>query len=184
MAGVRIIGLKAAQARFDWVMRQEPKAIADALAWAGQIVAGEAKKTVYEHRQTRKEKKAGIEVATPHVHLWKRSGALRASLISEVDPSGRRAYVGSKLVYAPVHEFGADIQIGAQSRLAGLVGRTYGKGKSKRLVVSSRKRYSMGGHMIHIPKRPYLGPALEAKREAINKRFRQTIERVLAGKPT
>jgi len=159
MAGIRIIGANEAQARFDGIVRREPKVIARALNQAGYIVAGQATKNL----------SAGVGSA--HTYPWTRKGFLKNSIVTQVDPSGRRAYVGSGLVYAPVHEFGATIRPKTKPYLVFFVGEKAGSGHWVRTK------------QVTIPPRPYLGPALDTMRPAIKRKFAEAISKLLAGKP-
>ncbi len=93
-----------------------------------------------------------------------RSGRLRGSIRHEMRKRGihLEGSVGSNLIYAPVHEFGAEIHT---KSAAGM-------------------RFMVGGHWVTaqkvtIPKRPYAEPALTSNRERINQIFGRDMSNAL-----
>ena len=80
-------------------------------------------------------------------HLEGRTGRLRQSIQSATNEVALTAQVGTNVIYAPVHEFGATIRPKGHPFLRF-------RGKSGEWVFMRE---------VTIPPRPYLGPAAEAK---------------------
>jgi phage virion morphogenesis protein len=101
----------------------------------------------------RRKKRSGPHPIKPLVL----SGDLRRSITSR--HSNQEAVVGTNLIYAPTHQFGADIFIGSRSEkfIRSRYKRGVKKGKFKKM-----KSYTMGkgftfkSHVIHVPARPFL----------------------------
>lgn len=123
--------------------------MAEALKRASAYVAGMAKRIVY---------------AGHPEHLQGDTGRLRTSIKDELHYP--EAYIGSNVIYAAVHEFGATIRPKTKPRLAW---RNKATGRwSSALEVT-------------IPKRPYLAPALEGSLAPVEAIFTNTIYTELLG---
>lgn len=123
--------------------------MAEALKRASVYVSGMAKRLVY---------------AGHPEHLNGDTGRLRQSITAEQHYP--EAYVGSNVVYAPVHEFGATIRPKNKPRLAW-------RNKETGQWASALE--------VTIPKRPYLEPALEGSAPAVEAIFTNTIYTELLG---
>lgn len=116
------------------------------------------------------------------------TGMLLRSIAQRVvaTETGARGVVGSNLAYARIHELGGTIQQAARSQLPlakGALTRAGKKFKGVKLF-GSRGRQDLGARTfgartISIPARPYLGPALERRRAAVNERMRGAIRAAL-----
>ena len=128
------------------------RSLAQGLKRASVWVAGTAKKLVY---------------AGHPEHLDGDTGRLRQSITDQQNYP--EAYVGSNVVYAPVHEEGATIR----------------PKQKPRLVWRDRATGRWGTALeVTIPKRPYLAPALEGSQPAIEAIFTNTIyTELLGGEP-
>ena len=125
------------------------RSLAQALKRASVWVAGTAKKLVY---------------AGHPEHLDGDTGRLRQSITDQQNYP--EAYVGSNVVYAPVHEFGETI---------------LPKNKP-RLVWRNKKTGQWASALeVTIPKRPYLEPALEGSARAVEAIFTNTVYTELLG---
>jgi len=181
MLRVKLLGAEELKRRLAHVATQARPQIENALLRAGKLIEGEAKRTIYERFATKAETKRGITFETPHKHLWGKTGLLKSSLTTRPLGPGRVA-VGSPVVYARIHEFGGDIEVHGVSRLASVRGRITGKGRKKQLTLSAVRAHTRSAYAIHIPARPYLGPALEHQQPAIRRKLEQAVEALLRGK--
>jgi len=115
--------------------------------------------------------------------LRARSGRLRSSITHLVDQAALHAFVGTNVIYAPVHEFGATITPKRAKMLAWIHGRKKQTPPSK---AEWQRAHAMGtarfAKRVIIPKRPFLGPALEGQRDNISKLFAYEIDKLLDGK--
>ena len=188
MLSLRFEGTQAIQDRLEHILKGESSVLRDALNQAAVKVEGEAKRIVYERQATKQDtkqaRKFGFKLmAGSHKHLWGQTGRLKQSITHGTEQAtttnANRAYVGTNVVYAPVHEFGADIQRGASSRLESW--RTIGKKRKAGYRSVKVSRWSTGGGMTHIPARPYLGPALEAKRGEVRDIIGKAMQNLLDG---
>lgn len=93
-----------------------------------------------------------------------RTGRLRSSVTTRVEMQGKDILgkVGSNVVYAPVHEYGATI--------------TAKKGEYLRFQVEG---HWVSVKSVKIPRRPIWEPTLKENREKINALFRQALYEVL-----
>ena len=133
-----IKGDKKLAQKFDKASKTMPKALERGM-W----------KCVYMVQRTAKRKLTG---GSP---LNVRSGTLRSSLAAEVKKVHGNAYegkVGTNIIYAKIHEYGATIRAktGEYMRFPGAGG----------WVTTSE---------VKIPARPWLNPSLEENRKKINK---------------
>lgn len=176
MLRVRLVGDKQMAERFAFISEQQEAVIGKALKQAAVAVRGEATKLVY---------------AGHPKHLRGDSNTLKNHIIHQVDLPGRRAIVGvaGDLPYARIHEFGGVIRPKTKSYLwffipneearatmSPVARRKAAKGKEAPGVWVRTKK-------VTIPPRPYLGPALDAKRPDIERWFQRAIQRLLGGKP-
>lgn len=101
----------------------------------------------------RRQKRAGKYQIKPLLL----SGDLRRSITSR--HSSSEAIVGTNFIYAPTHQFGADIFIGSRSE--NFLRSRYKKG-AKKGKFKKMKSYNLGkgftfkSHVIHVPARPFL----------------------------
>lgn len=101
----------------------------------------------------RRKKRSGPHPIKPLVL----SGDLRRSITSR--HSSTEAVVGTNLIYAPTHQFGADIFIGGRSEK--FIRSRYTRG-AKKGKFKKTKSYKLGkgftfkSHVIHVPARPFL----------------------------
>lgn len=175
MLRVRLVGDKQVAERFAQIVGQQHSVAARALTQAATMVQGEAKRQVYAGRPR---------------HLMGDTGALRSSITTQVDQRTLRAVIGSPLVYAPVHEFGAVIRPKTKSYLVFFIPNERARATMSPVARRTASRRS-GGKLgvwvrtkkVTIPERPYLGPALQTKRSAIEELFRRAIDKLLGGKP-
>ena len=106
--------------------------------------------------------------------LKRRTGDLGTSVTQDVDEGNLRAVIGTKLVYGPVHEYGATI-------------RPLPPNKWLRFQIAPRgKNVTKKGNFpwvsvaqVVIPKRPWLRPAYESNADKILATFRGGLERSL-----
>lgn len=106
--------------------------------------------------------------------LRKLSGRLANSITKRVIgfAGGWRGVVGTAVDYARVHELGGTIQQPPRSYLGHAAGDALRSGRKARRPMSRR---TFGARTIHIPARPYLGPALERRRDAVLERLAQPV---------
>lgn len=82
-------------------------------------------------------------------------------------PQARGVMFGSRLIYAPVQEFGGTVvHHGARHRHGGAAGKLRRTSRGADGVRRSRTT-SFGRHLIHIKGKGYIYPALRAKRDAV-----------------
>ncbi len=93
------------------------------------------------------------------------TGRLRSSITHFVDASALRAIVGTNVIYARVQEFGATI-----------------KPVRARMLFWTDDKGGHAAHQVTIPPRPYLGPALETNRAAVEKLMAGEVDDLLGGK--
>ena len=166
---IRFEGLQSIVDRADHILREEKSALGKALKTAAVVVESEAKRQVYAGRPE---------------HLNADQGRLRASLTHYMEAGGLRAYVGSALIYAPVHEYGATIRAKNKPYLVFFIPGAEAM-KAKRWGPRRAREEGAGQWVrvkqVTIPPRPYLGPALEAKRGAVREELEKVLSDLLAG---
>jgi phage gpG-like protein len=131
---MRILGVRSLLTRLEAIGERAEQAEEKVLLDAGALIAGEAKRNV----------RGGGS------RLNVRTGRLSRSLTAVRIGRGRVA-VGTNVIYAPVHEFGATITAKNAPYLRFQYPRRSGQWHSVRSVT--------------IPARPFLGPALASKRD-------------------
>ena len=141
------MSLKEFEKKIKRWAKTQPELLENALKTAAEIVRGEA---IIKHLSGPKmaRGKGSLKNAT----LARRSGDLAGSINTKVSVTRKRqtAQVGTNMKYARIHEKGGVIL----------------PKKGKYLV------FSVGGHTVFarsvkMPKRPFLSPSLEAKRQKI-----------------
>ena len=162
-----ILGGEALRRVFIGIPEKFRKAHDAALERSAVLVESEAKKTIYEGRPD---------------HLVGDSGHLRRSLTHRVHED--YAEIGTNLIYAPVHEFGATIRAKNAPRLVFRIReitegvRVNKAGQQVNTVKRSDGQY-FSALSVYIPPRPYLHPALEEMEPKIRETFNKAVEKVL-----
>ena len=106
--------------------------------------------------------------------LKRRTGDLGTSVTQDVNEGALRAIVGTKLVYGPVHEYGATIRPIPPNKWLRFQFAPRGKN------VTKRGNYPwVSVRQVVIPKRPWLRPAYEDNKDKILRTFRAGLERSL-----
>lgn len=125
-----------------------PKALKKAMV---ENIEGEAKRIVY----------LGDEGDDNHLH--RRTGTLQRSITTEIEDDGKsiRASTGTNLVYAPVHEFGADIW------------------QRKTQIAACGRVHDVPGRLIHIKARPFIVPAWEANKDYVREDLVEACDKML-----
>lgn len=98
-------------------------------------------------------------------HLNRVTGTLGRSIATESGWDGDDAYavVGTNVVYAPTHEFGAVIK------------------QNVKQVAAGGLVYSMPMRAIHIPPRPFLTPAFESKKQDAVNHIKESLKSLFRG---
>jgi phage gpG-like protein len=126
------------------------------------------------------------------------TGHLKGSVTPRVDAARGEAIVGTKLVYGPVHEYGATIRpkraeylwfpvAGRGIRISRAAAKSGKWTRSAKLEGGGRITLTGEVHWVRarkvtIPPRPWLGTAFAASRAYIIEQFRAAIERTLQGR--
>lgn len=170
---LRVIGMSDVIRRLRQAAERTPEKLERATRRGALLVEREAKRIVY---------------AGHPEHLQGRTGHLRRSITHRM--VGLRATVGTPVVYAPVHEFGATIQAKRVRNLAIPVGSLKGSPRKHRLryrpIGDKSGLFDSAGRLqyvlqpsVRIPARPYLRPALKSQREAIRIAYINAIHELL-----
>ncbi len=146
--GMRIVGLQQIVEKLQRGSRG-PSAYSRGLERAAIRVEGRAKELVYAGRPK---------------HLIGDRGHLRQSITHRLT-GPTTVVVGSNLVYAPVHEFGATIR----------------PVRAKRLAWRDKAHQWHFAMQVHIPPRPYLKPALQDERANVRMEILRALQEVLRG---
>lgn len=124
----------------------------------------------------------GVKTKLSNQVLNVRTGALRRSITTEIHEQDMVGRVGTNLIYAPVHEFGATIHPKTAPYLW------------FKLQIASRIMSKRGGFLkkpkgiytwirtkeVTIPARPYMKPTFDEKVAAIQRIFELAVERAMA----
>lgn len=125
--------------------------------------------------------------------LKRRTGTLATSIRREVDGKRMLVRVGTNVVYAAIHEYGGTIRPKNASKLAIPIGNLKGYASTHqglRIAMSMAKKnvilvdqdgkpqYVLKSS-VTMPKRPWLAPAYEDSRGAIEGEFVEALNRVL-----
>ncbi len=126
--------------------------------------------------EVKKEARANLQNRVLH----KRGGTLHNS-VAVVQTKPDEALVGTRLVYGPVHEFGAVIKP-KRSRFLWWVA-TGRRPRSKQGWQAARRAgRARWAKQVTIPARPWLGPAFDASIPAIRSSVAGNINKILGGR--
>jgi len=181
MLNIRLFGDKQVVDRLDYIIAKEKSRFGQALKRVALEVEATAKKEGFrqgpakQKGQTARERRAALRPVVGK--LTSRSGRLRSSITHRVNVMEQRAWIGTNVVYGPIHEFGGTIKRRARTQLASLRGRK----KGKKLSMWSVKSFEVSAGDTQIPARPYLRPALQSNREKIRQLFALELDKLLDG---
>ncbi len=187
MLRLRFEGLAEFRERLEYIAKQAHSTIGKALDESAKLVEAESKRTIYS--------------SPPRTLGQETGGRLRSSLYHQLDTTRLRAYVGSALIYAPVHEYGKTIraknkpylmfflteeQLGGFTRVKYSVNKYTGERRAVKAMTRGQYFKGKRGHWVQvkevtIPARPYLGPALYHEREAIRNELGKAIQGLMDG---
>ncbi len=194
MFDLKLYGFDKLEQRLAHITDRDRARISLALAQAGQVVIRNTRAQFQAAPMTREQwgksawgrrGQAYESQDLGHRHLYSRSGTLKGSFVavSDLAARGTRIRIGTPVPYAPVHEFGATINIPPHTRVA-----------HQRKVISKGPRggrrdetrkfgpQQVRGYTVTIPARPFLGPGLLASVRSISNIYRRAVADLLAGK--
>ena len=154
--GLKVVGLKKAQRRSKAAPKRVASQIEIAMKKAVELVRGRAQFNI-----------TGARATNPPQKLGRVSGRLAGSIVGRVETEGNEVVglVGTKVIYARIHEFGGTIRAKRAPFLVfKLADGTFRRVKS-----------------VTIPARPYLQPAIKWARPRIAQLLRRGLSIGLRG---
>lgn len=158
MLKLKILGIQEVSDRLDHILHGKHSRFGQALERVAIEVESTAKREGFEEGRKPPGRSKSKRLHAPF-------GRLRSSITHRVDKAGLRAFVGTNVIYARIHEFGGVIEP-----------------KSARFLVFKVDDRWIRTSRVTIPARPYLQPALESSRGMIEQLFAGEIDKLLDGR--